>query len=217
MDEIKKLKKFYKNQSGKAGLKICRTNEVMQIILIRHAKPKISRKSFVSFEEAERHLEDYRNSSVHTDFVSPISTEDLTDVRVYHSDLRRSMETAMQIFPPEEFTLVGDERFKELDRENIKLPFKTSYKLHTGLSRVAWLTGRMRNVELPKEALKRIRDNAAFLDLQVQKDNTLIIVAHGFHNLFLGIFLKSLGYSLVKNGGHKHLSVNIWAKPKMKG
>lgn len=216
MEEIKKLKKFYKDQANNTCLKICRTKEVLQIILIRHAKPKISKKSFISFEEAESHLNDYRNSTVHTDFESPVCTEDLTGVKVYHSDLRRSRETARRLFPSEKFTLIEDERFRELDRENIRTPFKTPYKLHTGLSRIAWLTGRMRNAELPREAWKRLRNNAAYLDVQVKKEKTLIIVAHGFHNLFAGIFLKSLGYSLVKNGGHKHLSVNIWAKAEKK-
>lgn len=212
MGEIKKLRKFYKEQSNKACLKICRKNEVLQIILIRHAKPKISKKSFVTFEDAERNLEDYRNSSVYTDFESPMCTEDLTGVKVYHSDLRRSRETATRLFPSERFSLIEDERFKELDRENIKIPFKTPRKLHTSLSRIAWLTGRMRNVELPKEALKRLRDNAVYLDSQVHTEKTLIVVAHGFHNLFVGFFLKRLGYLLVKDGGHKHLSVNIWAR-----
>ena len=213
MKGIKALKTFYKDQSKQDCLKICRTTTTTQIILIRHARPKTSpRSSFVTFEDAERQLNDYRNSSVYTDFTSPICTEDLTDVPIYHSDLQRSKETAMQLFPPELFRLVEDERFRELDRQNIKLPFKTPYKLHTTLSRIAWLTGKMKHIELPKEAWKRLKGNASYLDSLAQKEKILIVVAHGFHNFFVGRFLKKLGYRLVKNGGHKHLSVNIWAK-----
>lgn len=166
----------------------------------------------MTFQEAEEHLEAYRNSSVHQNFVSPICTENLTDVPIYHSDLPRSRETAAQLFPPASFTLIEDKRFRELDRQNIKLPFSTPYKFHTTLSRIAWLTGHMKKVERPKAAWKRLKKNAQYLDSLAQREKVIIIVAHGFHNLFVGKFLKGLGYSLVRPGGHKHLSVNIWAK-----
>ncbi len=213
MEKIKELKKYYKDQANQACLKICRREDAFQIILIRHAKPKISPESFVTFEEAEKHLTDYRSSDIYSDFISPICTENLTDVLVYHSNLRRSRETAAKLFPPQHFTLKEDMRFRELDRQNIKLPFKTPYKLHTILSRIAWLTGRMKDVEIPKEAWKRLKGNAKYLDSLGREEKMLILVAHGFHNIFVGRFLKSLGYSLVNNGGNKHLSINIWAKP----
>ncbi|WP_455168615.1 histidine phosphatase family protein [Aegicerativicinus sediminis] len=212
MKGIKELKTFYKNQSDQDCLKICTTTATTQIILIRHARPIISPESFVTFEDAERHLTEYRNSSVYADFRSPICTEELTDVPIYHSDLQRSKETAMKLFPPELFKLEEDARFRELDRQNLKLPFKTPYKIHTTLSRIAWLTGKMKHIELPKEAWKRLKGNANYLDSLGQKEKVLIIVAHGFHNFFVGRFLKRLGYRLVNNGGHKHLSVNIWAR-----
>jgi len=213
MKGIKELKKFYKNQSKEDCLKICRTTTTTQIILIRHAKPKTSPKStFVTFEDAERHLIDYRNSSIYPDFSSPICTDELADMIIYHSDLQRSKETASQLFPPELFRLEEDERFRELDRQNLKLPFKTPYKLHTTLSRIAWLTGKMKHIELPKEAWKRLKGNAKHLDALAQNEKIVVVVAHGFHNFFVGRFLKKFGYSLVNDGGHKHLAVNIWAK-----
>ncbi|MUP44437.1 hypothetical protein E0K83_01590 [Gramella sp. BOM4] len=212
MGKIAELKKFYKNQSKNACLKIWRTSNANQIILIRHAKPKISPGSFVTFEEAERQLENYRSSSVYPDFVSPVCSENITDVSVYHSDLNRARETAKRLFLPEIFTLIEDKRFRELDRQNIRLPFKTPYKFHTILSRIAWLTGTMKKVEIPKDAWKRLKENAIYLDSLAQEERTLIVVANGFHNFFVGKFLKRLGYTKVYHGGHKHLSVNIWAR-----
>ena len=183
-------------------MKICRREDTFQIILIRHAKPKISPESFVTFEDAEKHLTDYRNSSIYSDFISPICTENLTDVHVCHSDLRRSRETAEKLFPPQHFTLLEDVRFRELDRQNIKLPFKTPYKLHITLSRITWLTGKMKDVELPKGAWKRLKRNAKYLDSLAREQKMLIVVAHVFHNIFVGKFLKGLEYTLMNNGGN---------------
>lgn len=212
MKGIIALKKFYTEQSTQDCLKICRITTATQIILIRHAKPRVSPKSYVTFEDAEKHLMDYRNSSVYLDFTSPICTDNLTDLPIYHSDLQRSRETAAKIFPPEFFRNKEDKRFRELDRQNIKLPFKTPYKIHTTLSRIAWLSGTMTQIERPKEAWKRLKGNAGYLNALAQKDKIIIVVAHGFHNFFVGRFLKKLGYTLVNDGGHKHLAVNIWAK-----
>ena len=214
MESIKKLKKFYEDQSMHGCLKICRKTEANQIILIRHAEPKVFRKSYVTFEDAENHLNDYRNSGVDTNIISPLCIENLADLVVYHSDLNRSRETARQLFPSEDFTLIEDKRFRELDRQNIRLPFRIPYKLHTTLSRIAWLSGTMKNIELPKEAWKRLKENASYLDTLAQQQKTIIIVAHGFHNFFVGQFLKRLGYALVNNGGIKHLSINIWARSR---
>lgn len=212
MKLIKKLKRFYSDQSGQDCLKIYRTTEVNQIILIRHAKPMVSPKPFVTFDEAEKHLQEYRNSGVYKDFVSPICTENLAGVTIYHSDLNRARETALQLFPKETFTLIEDKRFRELERQNIKLPFKMPYKLHTILSRFIWLFGTMKHIETPKEAWKRMKGNAHYLDSKGQNEKLLLVVAHGIHNYIVGKFLKWLGYTLLHDGGKNYLSVNIWAK-----
>lgn len=212
MMNLNDIKNYYKSQSQKECISLYRTGEILQIVFVRHAKPVISKKAFVTFEEAEEHLENYRNSSVNKDFRSPICVENITDVSIYHSDLTRSKETARHIFPPEIFTHIEDGRFRELDRQNIRLPFKTPYRVHTTLSRIVWLTGSMKQVENPKQALKRLKNNAKYLDQLVQDQKLLIIVAHGFHNHFVGRFLKSLGYTPLHKGGNKHLAVNIWGK-----
>ncbi len=209
---LKDLKKYYKEQSANTCLTIYRSPDFLQIVLVRHAKPITSKKGHVNFAEAEELLEEYRNSSVHNIPEAPVCTDNITDVEIYHSDLNRARETAKAIFPSEVFTHVEEPRFRELDRQNINLPIRIPYSLHTTLSRLAWLTGTMKGVEKPFEAHKRLRNNAGYLDHLVQKQKVLIVVGHGFHNYFVGRFLRRLGYTRVNPGGNKHLSVNIWAK-----
>lgn len=208
------LRKYYAQQSKKSCISLYRSNELMQIVLVRHAKPIMAVKKYVTFEESEELLKAYRQSSVHKDRGSPICTDNISDIKIYHSDLNRSRETAQQIFPLERFDHIEDERLRELDRQNIKIPFKTPYKLHTILSRIFWLSGTMKNIENPGQALKRLKNNAKNLNSLVNDQKLLIVVAHGFHNYFVGRFLKRLGFTRVNNGGNSHLSVNIWAKTK---
>ena len=209
---IEDLKGYYRQQSKETCISLHRSNEILQIVLLRHAKPITASKRHVTFEEAEELLKAYRESSVHKDFDPPICTKNITDIKIYHSDLNRSRETAQLIFPLENFIHVEDKRLRELDRQNVKIPFKTPYKLHTMLSRILWLAGTMKNIETPGEALRRLKNNAKHLDDLVLDQKLLIVVAHGFHNYFVGSFLKRLGYTRVKSGGNSHLSVNIWAK-----
>lgn len=209
---LKDLKNYYKQQSKKNCISLYRSNDMMQIVLVRHAKPITALKRHVTFEEAEELLNAYRESSVHKDFGSPICTDNITDIKIYHSDLNRSRETAQHIFPLGNFHHIEDKLLRELDRQNIKIPFKTPYKLHTILSRMVWLSGTMKNIENPNQAFKRLMNNAKNLNNLVNDQKLLIVVAHGFHNYFVGKFLKRLGFINVNNGGNRHLSANIWAK-----
>lgn len=208
---LRDLQKYYEEQSESTCLRLSRTHDFLQIILIRHAKPVTSKKAYVNFVEAEELLEEYRNSSVHKILTAPVCIDNIQDVQIHHSDLTRARETARAIFPSEVFTHVEGQCFRELDRQNIKFPFKVHYSLHTTLSRLAWLMGTMRKVETPLEAKKRLESNATYLHNLVQKQKIVIVVAHGFHNYFVGKFLQRLGYTRVNSGGNKHLSVNIWA------
>src|SRR6056297_3203993 len=167
--DLRDLKKYYKGQAERDCLRLYRSQEFLQIVLVRHARPIISKKAHVNFEEAEELLEAYRNSSVHEIPAAPVCTENIADVKIYHSDLNRSRETAKAIFPSKVFTHVEEQRFRELDRQNINLPFKIPYSLHTTLSRLAWLTGTMKEVEKPPGARKRLKSNAEYLHSLVQK------------------------------------------------
>lgn len=210
--QLKELKKYYNQQAKEDCIQLIEAININQIVLIRHARPITKKRRFVNFEEAEESLQDYRNSSVDLNFITPVCISNIGNKKIYHSDLPRSRETAYKIFPPEDFQHIENRVFRELDRENLKLPFRVPYKFHTTLSRIMWLTGRMKNIETPATAFKRLKENAMYLNKVAVDEHLVILVAHGFHNFFVGRFLKDLGYKALRTGGNKHLALNIWGK-----
>ncbi len=209
---IGQIRNFYRDQSSDNCLKLLTGSGKKQIVLIRHARPNVTPPPQVNFEEAENYLNAYRKAGIIPFDDHPVCTENLPPMHIYCSSLERARQTARHIFPEPRFTIIEDYRFRELDRENIRLPFRVSHKMHTRLSRLAWLTGLQKADENYRTAMQRIKDSADHLDQLSGQQNLIILVAHGFQNFFLARKLGNLGWVKVFDSGNEHLSVKILAK-----
>lgn len=209
---LREIRNHYNNQSAEHCLKLLTATEHKQIVLIRHARPDIKRSERVGFDEAECYLNNYRKSGIVAFEHPPVCSDNLPAMNIYCSTLERARQTAQHMFPGPEFTIVEEEGLRELDRENIRLPFTVSHRLHTSLSRLAWLLGMQQSEETFSGAMKRINRMARKFDALSEGESLIIIVAHGFQNYFLARRLRKLGWNRVFDNGHAHLSVKILVK-----
>ena len=205
-----KFKAYYVSQAGEC-LKIMPT-DLRQVVLIRHAQPAVERPDRVTYEEAEKYLNDYRQSGIVPFYEHPVCTDVLPAMTIYHSNLERARQTAERIFSHNKFKLVSDMRYREFDRDNLKIPFRIRHKTHTKLSRIAWIVGAKKGEESRSEAFRRVRENASHFHALSKSEPLIILVAHGFHNYFLARSLRKLGWINVYDGGNGHLGVKILAR-----
>lgn len=209
---FQEIRNYYKDQPSGSCIKLLTDIGNEQIVLIRHARPDVDRPRRVDFNEAEKYLTDYRKSGIIPFEEYPVCTENLPAMRIYCSTLERARQTARHLFPSPKFDIVEDARLRELDRENIRIPFRVSHKMHTTLSRISWLLGIKKAEENLKAAMQRIKDGADNLNQLSENENLIIVVAHGFQNYFLARKLRQLGWKMVFDNGNAHLSVKILAK-----
>lgn len=211
-DRLRHLRAYYNQQPQEHCLTLHTTSKHRQIVLIRHARPDVERPKHVDFEEAERYLNAYRESGIIAFDDPPVCTDNLPAMKIYCSTLERARQTARHLFSGPEFTIIEQAGLRELDRENIRLPFRVSHRLHTTLSRIAWLSGILKAEENYPEAMRRVRNTAREFDALSASENLIIAVAHGFQNYFLSRRLRNLGWQRVFENGHAHLSVRILAR-----
>lgn len=187
--------------------------ELLQIMLIRHGKPIINKKGYFNFYEAEGYIKEYDSTGVETFAQNPICIDPNEVKEIYCSPLNRSRQTARMLFGPE-FRIVINSRFREFERRIYPIP-AVSFKLKFWLllSRLSWiLGGNDDGIESFKQAKQRARGNAQLLAERAQKDQKVILVAHGFLNRFLVKYLEDLGWEHVRDGGSGYLSVQVLVK-----
>ncbi len=211
------IRNYYRDQPRGSCLKLLTDTEVRQIVLIRHARPDVERPLRVDFKEAEEYLNAYRQSGIIVFDDPPVCTENLPLMPVYCSTLERARQTAHHIFQEPKFTLIEDAGLRELDRENMRLPFRMSHSWHTRISRIAWLLGIQQAEESFREAMQRVNKGAKKFDRLSETQELIIIVAHGFQNYFLVRKLRKLGWDRVFDNGNEHLSVKILVKQESPG
>ncbi|ELR71654.1 hypothetical protein C900_02390 [Fulvivirga imtechensis AK7] len=211
---IKDLKLYYSHQQPSSCVEIFNdaANRFAQIILIRHGEPELERVLWYNRRKIITYSKKYDLVGVKPFEVGPICTENLENVKVYHSTLPRAQHTAELIFGSR-FQMIPDSRFREFEKRiipflNIHLPLK----FWTVVSRVLWYFGfNSREIENVKQAKLRTRANADFLAKEAQLHRTVMVVAHGFHNRYVSKYLRKNGWHLVRKGGRSYLGVNILA------
>jgi hypothetical protein len=180
----------------------------MQIFLIRHAKPDVSRSGFFNHTMAKKFIEDYHIANIVADIEKPDCGE-FTDVdHVYCSTLNRSKQTAKLLFG-EHVKLRELENFREFESRIVTFP-----ALHLPLgfwlfiSRLLWFLGlNKRGIESYREGRKRARIASKILHDDAVITGKVVLVAHGFLNFFLRHELKKLGWVVTRKGGRGYLGI----------
>lgn len=209
------LKKYYKNQDKEKPLELYldSLSEIQQIILIRHGEPDLNKKGWRNRNEAIQFMKDYDSAIVKPFSKKPINPENIPIDTIFHSTLPRAKYTAQRAFGDTKI-LVGNSDFVEFERKAMKWPnIKMPIKFWTTGSRVLWMMGfNDKNIESFRRAKKRAIKNTKTLTLEAERNEMVILVAHGLHNKYLKKFLRKSGWTVAKNTGNDYLSVKILAK-----
>lgn len=166
----------------------------MGIILLRHGKPDCNKKKWIGYSKFKEWIESYKCVNLDKNFVFSNSFELLssTDKIVFSSDLPRSLQTAKELSP----LYTVDSLFTEVDFSlpKVFLPIKLRPMMWMTLCRIIWVLGFHCQVESFKSTKKRAQQAAYYLIESTKKQVQVILVGHGFFNLFIAIELRKKGW-----------------------
>jgi broad specificity phosphatase PhoE len=168
----------------------------MEIIIYRHAEPIVSSNEIILGRDFPLWVQRYNDSGICiNEFIN--DKEDL----VYVSDLARSVETGRLIGN----NVIQDQLFREAEIPLIKFPsIRTKAKLWLAISRSLWLLGLKTECESFEEARQRAKNIVERIDLQLLKNERVVLVGHGFINRLIKKELLRRGWFLeqtkVENG-----------------
>ncbi|MBT4527013.1 MAG: histidine phosphatase family protein [Deltaproteobacteria bacterium] len=175
----------------------------MRITLLRHGKPNCDRNKWLRFSQFKQWIEAYKNVDLDESFIFPSSFETLTSINkaVFSSDLPRSIQTAKGLSP----VLVSNSIFREVDFSlpKIFLPIRLRPMMWMTLCRIIWILGFHCQVESVYNTKERAQRAADLLIYNALKKMDVILVGHGFFNLFIATELRKKGWKgpLIPNFG----------------
>ncbi len=188
--------------------------KLVQIYLIRHAKPDIQKKTFYSSKQAQEYITNYNLVPVKKIHSSLICNNLYKPHTIYCSNLRRSIETTKSIFK-DDYKIVSDSFFREFENKIVKAPnFIKSPLIHWQIvSRISWVLGRKdKGIESFKEAKERaVAASLKLADIAL-KEETAILVAHGMLNRTIAKNLKKDDWTIIEKNGKKNLGATILVK-----
>ncbi len=188
--------------------------KMLQIYLIRHAKPDVKKKAFCSADEAQQYVKDYNSVPIIPFDPDLVSVNLQPNHTIYCSSLPRSQETALNIFG-DEYPVVADSIFREFEIRMIDANsfLKLPMVLWQGFSRGSWMLGfNHRGIERHKEAKLRANKAAENLIKVARREETAILVAHGMLNGAISKELEKKGWRQIQKQGHVNLGATILVK-----
>lgn len=188
----------------------------MKIYLIRHAKPDVEKKKICTSTMAQAYVDAYSKAPI-IPFDSSLLVVDLPDKHtIYCSSLRRAQETAQSIFG-RDYNIVVDAQFREFETNIIAQQNVVSLPLIVwqSLSRAAWVLGlNQSHIESYKEARERAKGVAVQLASQAEKQQTVVLVAHGMLNRSVAKWLQQSGWQITQKQGHINIGATVLVKTK---
>lgn len=160
----------------------------MRIGLVRHFKVDYKAKGMMSSRDFEEYVTNYDNSSVIENKID-LDCNIIWD-KCYCSNLKRAVITAKSIYDKElEITdLLREVKMYPVKNNKLKIP---SF-LWSISSRIAWKLNHASQLETETDTKKRAKEFISKLDLN--SDENILIVSHGFFLITLVNELKSLGF-----------------------
>ena len=174
----------------------------MEIVLLRHGKPKVDLKGYLSVKELKQLIENYALSGIQ-DTPDNKLKKIFSNHFVICSDLARSMESA-KILGLNNIHL-SDVLFKEADLPHFDNNFVilpvVSWVI---LLRVLWLFGFKKNGESYSEAKERSMCAAEKLIGLAEQNEKIIVVGHGLMNRLIGKQLQKKGWFESERAGKSY-------------
>lgn len=187
---------------------------MLQIYLIRHAKPNVKKNWFYSADEAMQYVLDYNSVPIIPFDPSLVVVNLNSNHIIYCSSLPRAQETALKIFG-DKFPVVSDSIFREFEIRMISASsfLKMPLGIWQAFSRGSWMLGfNHRGIESRKEARLRARQASENLIKVAYDEETAVLVAHGMLNGAIAKELEKKGWKLIQKQGHVNLGATILVK-----
>lgn len=166
----------------------------MEIILIRHGKPRSASASKVNAKDYRDWITAYDNSDVADDSRPGTIAAELKEHYLISSDLKRAIHSC-QIYT-ERLPDVISPLYREMDIPWYKLPLILKPMTWVYLCRGLWMLGLSGPFESYKQA--KLRSEAATGELVniAQHHGTLVLFGHGFSNLHIRKQLVARGWTV---------------------
>ena len=184
----------------------------MEIILLRHGKPKVELEGYFSAKELKQLVVAYENSAIIDEPTKELKNN-FENYYVVCSNLPRSIDSAEKL-GFKNINLSGA-LFRETDLPHFDKGF---LKLHVVvwliLLRLMWLFGFSKNGESFSEAKKRSKKAANELTLLAQENENIIVVGHGLFNRLITKQLRLSGWQDTGFVGRRYWEFNTFTVKK---
>ncbi len=175
------------------------------IVIVRHGKPALSRKVRLNWLEYRDWWKAYDQSGLAEGQSVPRKLQAVMTRadRVYASDLRRAVETA--VAAADKAPDIIDPMFREAALPSPWLgPIKLRPKSWGTLSRIVWFHGLINSEERVTQARARAKIAAQTLADAAAGEQMIVLFAHGWFNRMVGTQLRRRGWKMTKNQGDLH-------------
>ena len=174
----------------------------MEIVLLRHGKPRIDLNGYLSVKDFKQLVEDYAQSGIQDTPDDKLKNK-FSDHLVICSDLVRSMESAKKLDLNN--IHLSDVLFKEADLPHFDNNFlKLPVAAWVVLLRVLWLFGFKKNGESFLRAKERSKRAAEQLIGLAEQNEKIIVVGHGLMNRLIGKQLQKKGWVDAERAGKSY-------------
>jgi broad specificity phosphatase PhoE len=185
------------------------------IVLARHGEPALSRRIRLNAAGYRRWWAAYEEGGILAGQTPPAELLDLArhaDV-IFASTRRRAIETAEAVVGGK--TFVRDIMFIEAPLPPPPLPafLKLGPKAWGVIARFTWMFGYHGGDETFPEAKRRARAASERLVAAALNGADVLLVAHGFFNLMVGLELKRLGWRRMEDRGFKYWATRRFERP----
>jgi len=189
------------------------SDRIKSVFIIRHNKPNLHTPSMANYKQILKYRENYDLAGVIPVIDNPVCLDQDELKQIYCSTLPRSMQTAAYI-AGDKRVLLKDTVFREFNRGMLKIPFVYLPAPVWGtITSIYWMLGGDTGAkETYREARSRARSAARKIEDQAEKEQNVVLVAHGFFNQYLIKNLKKSGWKRVRKGGSGYLGTHVLVK-----
>ena len=186
----------------------------MEISLLRHGKSKHIDDNRMTCEEFKSWVKKYDDCGVFEENFYPTTTlQKVESVNlVVTSNLKRSIESAKLLNPT--VKVISDPLFRETELPifpTVLRGLKLYPKIWAVILRCLWFSGYSRDCESLSNAKDRAKIAADALVTAAQENSGVVLVGHGFFNMFIGKELQKMGWKCERKLNSKHWNCTTYA------
>ena len=178
----------------------------MEISLIRHGKSRLMENERITYLTFKKWVEKYDSNGVYEESAYPSATLEKVKASnfIITSDLKRAVESAQYLKPKSR--IVTDSLFREIQLPSMSSKFnhlKLKPNTWAILLRLLWYGGYSNKCESMTQVKLRANKAAHQLIYFADEYQSVILVGHGFFNMFIAKELQKKGWK-GKGDGIKH-------------